>query len=45
MIFTLFHVLHLRGSPAYQMICDDLPNHDAEDFIANGGLTAGKADG
>ena len=37
MIFTLFHVHHLRDPPAYQMIYDDLTNHDAEDFIANGG--------
>ena len=45
MILTLFHVHHLRDSPAYKMIYDDLTNHDAEDFIANGGLPAGKADG
>ena len=44
MIFTLFYVLHLRDSPVYQMIYDDLTNHDGEDFIANGGLPAGKAD-
>jgi len=42
MIFTLFHVHHLRDSPAYKMIYDDLTNHDAEDFITNGGLPAGK---
>ena len=44
MIFTLFHALHLRDSPVYQMIYDDLTNHDGEHFIANGGLPAGKAD-
>jgi len=42
MILTLFHVHHLRDSPAYKMIYDDLTNHDAEDFITNGGLPAGK---